>query len=201
MILGLTGSFGSGKSTVADMLKSYGNAHVIDTDQITHDLQRPGEPGFARIVETFGWNVVGDDGELHRRKLADMVFSDDAKLKTLNDIMHPLVWDEVAAVMDKMKDHPLMVFMVPLLYETGTDALCDKVVAVTVSEEERLRRLMKRNGLTADDVKIRLAAQMPQKEKEDRADFVINNSGSLAETITQVQTLLQQLGVPITAPQ
>lgn len=200
MILGLTGSFGSGKSTVADMLKSYGSAYVIDTDQITHELQRSGKPGFAAIVATFGPDVVSDDGELNRRKLADIVFSDDAKLRTLNDIIHPLVWDEVAGVIDRHQAHPLKVLMVPLLFETGSDALCEKVVVVSVSEEERLRRLQKRNGLNASEVQKRLAAQMPQKEKEDRADFVINNSGSVAETEVQVQDLLQQLGLAAQQP-
>jgi dephospho-CoA kinase len=200
MILGLTGSFGSGKSTVADMLQSSGGAHVIDTDQIVHELQKPGKPGFAGIVATFGPDVVSADGELDRRTLSAIVFTDDEKLKTLNGIMHPMVWDKVARIMDRLKDHPLIVLVVPLLFETGAEKLCDKVVVVSVSEEERSCRLMKRSGLTATEVNGRLAAQMPQKEKEDRADVVINNSGSLAETEMQVNNLLQQWGLPAAQP-
>ncbi len=195
MILGLTGSFGSGKSTVASMLQSFGGAHGIDTDQITHELQKPGKQGFTEIVSSFGSDIIGVDGGLNRGKLADIVFNDDAQLQTLNGIIHPLVWEEVARVMAQIKNHPLVLLIVPLLFETGTDAMCDKVLVVSVSEEQRLRRLKIRNGLTPKEVQKRLAAQMPQKEKEDRADFVIDNSGPLAETQAQVLALLEQWGL------
>ena len=196
MILGLTGSVGSGKSTVADMLRLSARAEVIDADAIVHRLQEPGQACHAAIVKEFGEEALAEDGTLHRRNLGKIVFGNPERLKALNAIVHPMVWDETKAQLARLTGHPLVVLMVPLLYEVGADKLCDMVAVVTVSEEERIRRLMERDGLSPQQIKDRLAAQMPQQEKENRADFIIDNSGTLEQTMAQVKTMLTALAVP-----
>lgn len=196
MILGLTGSVGSGKSTVAGMLKRVGNAEVIDADDMVHRMQQPGEPCFHRIVEEFGTEVVAADGALDRRKLGAIVFNDSDRLQVLNSIVHPMVWQETKDQLANLAEHPLVVVMVPLLYEIGADKLCDKVAVVSVSEPERIRRLMERDGMTSGQIARRLAAQLPQAEKEKRADFIIDNSADPQHTLQQVKEMLSRLNLP-----
>lgn len=196
MILGLTGSVGSGKSTVAGMLQRVGNAEVIDADDMVHRMQQPGEPCFHRIVEEFGTEVVAADGALDRRKLGAIVFNDSDRLQVLNSIVHPMVWQETKDQLANLAEHPLVVVMVPLLYEIGADKLCDKVAVVSVSEPERIRRLMERDGMTTGQIARRLAAQLPQAEKEKRADFIIDNSADPQHTLQQVKEMLSRLNLP-----
>lgn len=195
MILGLTGSFGSGKSTVASMLTALGGASVIDADKIARALQKPGAQGFVEIVKTFGQDVVNDSGELDRRRLAGIVFGSKPKLQQLNGIIHPLVEAEERRLLQEYADQPLTVLMVPLLFETGTDKLCDKIIVVSVNEDERAKRLTGRDNLTDEQIRQRLTAQMPQADKESRADFIIDNSGPLEETEAQVRALLEKLNL------
>lgn len=193
MILGLTGSVGSGKSTVADMLRLVAQADIIDADAIVHELQRPGERCYLAIIEEFGKDILKSDGNLDRKKIAGIVFQDPERLQALNGIVHPAVWAAMQAKVQALTGYPLVVLMVPLLYEVGADRMCDAVAVVTVSDEERIRRLMERDGLTQEQVKARLAAQMPESEKIARADFVINNDGTPEQTLQQVKNLAATL--------
>lgn len=197
MILGLTGSVGSGKSTVADMLRVTGQAEIIDADAIVHELQQPGQACLKQIADEFGKEILLPDGSLDRGKLAGIVFENPERLERLNAIIHPLVWQTMQERVAAFSGHPLVVLMVPLLYEIGADKMCGKVIVVTVSEAERERRLMKRDGLTRQQIDRRLDAQMPQKEKETRADFVIDNSGTPQETLKQVNSLVSALGLAV----
>lgn len=196
MILGLTGSVGSGKSTVADMLRQMAQAAIIDADQVARQLQQPGQACLAAIVEEFGEEMLAADGTLNRRKLADTVFQNPQRLQALNAIIHPRVWQEMENRLEQLRPTPLIVLMVPLLYEIGADALCDAVAVVTIPDEERYRRLRERDGLTQKQIQDRLAAQMPQDEKVARADYVIDNSGALPETRLQVEALVKKLNLP-----
>src|SRR5690606_38536142 len=125
----------------------------------------------------FGDDVIMEDGHLNRGKLADIVFKDASQLEQLNNIIHPLAYAELGRQLEQVKDADLVVLMVPLLFETGGDKLCDKVAVVTLTEEERIKRLITRDGLTEQQIRNRLAAQMLQAEKVARADYVIDNSG------------------------
>jgi len=195
MILGLTGSVGSGKSTVADMFRLAGGADVIDADAIVYQLQQPGQACLAAIATEFGADVLAMDGSLQRKKLGEIVFRDPKQLARLNAIVHPLVLDEIRRQLSRLGTSRLVILMVPLLFEVKADGLCDKVAVVTVSESERLRRLKERDGLTEEQVQARLTAQMPQEEKEKRADFLIDNSGSLEQTMVQVEAVVARLGI------
>mgnify|MGYP000178213562 CR=1 FL=1 len=194
MILGLTGSLGSGKSTVARMLTELGGARVIDADAITHAVQQPGGPAYEPVVELFGPEVVQPDGTLDRARIASIVFADPEQMRRLTAIVHPAVRREELRLLEAHRGEPLVVFMVPLLFENGLDRYVDRTVVVTVGEAARRERLVAR-GMTPDDIERRLAAQMPEAEKARRADYVIDNSGTLEATRAQVKALLETLGV------
>ncbi len=188
-VLGLTGSFGSGKSVVARMFAALG-AIIIDADEIAKEVVKPGTPAFQEIVHAFGREVLGEQGALDRKRLAALVFQDASKREMLNRIVHPRVRKRELELLSHYKDHPLVVLSVPLLFENNMEHLVDKVVVVVVNEAERMRRLTEQQeGLTPDEIQRRLQAQMPQEEKRKRANFVIDNSGSLEEAQAQVKQL------------
>ncbi|MFS8639714.1 MAG: dephospho-CoA kinase [Symbiobacteriaceae bacterium] len=186
-IIGLTGSIASGKSTVSAMLREIG-APVIDADAIVHDLQRPGTPVFEAIVREFGPAVLLPDGSLDRRALGQIVFADPDRRRALEAIVHPAVRAEIWRQVERHRrdGYPAVVLDIPLLYESGWDRLVDEVWVVYVDPETQRARLMARSGLTPAEAEARIAAQMDLEEKAQRADRVIDNRGSLAETRAQV---------------
>lgn len=192
-VLGLTGSFGSGKSTVASMFEAMG-VPVMDADQAARDVVEPGTLGLERVVEAFGHDILGPDGRLDRKKMADRVFSDDAARGRLNSIIHPLVGEQMAAFLSRHRDAPLVVLEIPLLLEGGRKAPVHKVVVVTTDSGKRKERL-KASGFTEEEVDARLRAQMPQEEKIKLADYVIRNDGDLESTRRQVRELAQTYGI------
>jgi dephospho-CoA kinase len=197
MILGLTGSLGSGKSTVAELMRTIAEAVVIDADSIVYDLQKPGTSVFEQIIKEFGSEIVRSDGSLDRKQLAALVFTDATKRQRLNEIVHPAVYQEEVRLLEKYKNAPLVVLMVPLLFEVGMEKLTDKTAVVVVGEPERHTRLMERSGLTPIEIQTRLDAQMSQEDKIRKADYIINNSGTLEATRAQVAVVLHELGIPI----
>lgn len=187
LLIGLTGGIASGKSTVSAMLRELG-ATVIDADATVRELQAPGQPVHAAIVREFGPAVVGPDGHLDRRALAERVFRDPGQRRRLEQIVHPAVrerlWQEVAAARER--GEAVVVVDSPLLIEVGLHRQMDQVWVVYVDEATQLRRLMARNGLDAAEARRRMAAQLPLAEKVRLAHVVIDNRGSLAATRAQV---------------
>jgi dephospho-CoA kinase len=195
MILGLTGSLGSGKSTVAEIIREVAGAFIIDADEITRRLQAPGGIAHKEIVEAFGPAILLPDGNLDRKKLADIAFGNEQELRKLNSIVHPLVLQEQKRLLEEHRNDSLVLLMVPLLYETGMEIMADKVLVVTVNENVREERLARRSGMNADEVSRRLKAQMDQAEKAQRADFVVDNSGTIEKTRSQVEAVLKELRI------
>lgn len=194
MIVGLTGSIASGKSTVAGIFKELG-AGLIDFDVLAREVIRPHLKTWEGIVEHFGTAVLNEDSTINRGMLAEIVFNDPAKLEKLNEIVHPAVFEEGKRRLEEiMRNDPgaIVVLDIPLLLETGCQALVDKVVVVYSGEENQMKRLMGR-GLNPEEAEKRLRAQMPLAEKVKRADFVIQNDGSLAQTRRQVERVYQEL--------
>ena len=200
-ILGLSGGIGSGKSTVTRILSELG-ATTIDADAIVHEQQAPGQPLLAEIAKAFGNEVIAADGSLDREALGNIVFKDEAARARLGSLMHPPV---IAEMMRRAKagveaDVPLVVLDIPLLFEgrrsgRGSGAVMnfDATVCVWVRREVQLARTVARDDCSEDEAERRIASQLPIDEKREMADYVIDNSGSPAETRVQVEELVAKL--------
>lgn len=197
MRVGLTGGIGSGKSAVADRLAQLG-AEIIDADQISRDLVRPGNPALAEIETRFGRQVVAEDGSLDRSKLAEIVFGDEDALADLNAIMHPRIAAETAARLAKIPDGAIVVYDMPLLVETGTARQWDKVLVVAAPLEDRLARLVGNRGMDRGHALARIEAQATDAERRAVADIVIDNAGSLADLDEAVTQAWRQLNPGLT---
>ncbi|HEY63165.1 MAG TPA: dephospho-CoA kinase [Caldilineae bacterium] len=194
IVIGLTGNIGTGKSTVLRMLAELG-AHTIDADQVAHEAIAPGGAAYRGVIEAFGPDILREDGSVDRRKLAEIVFSDPAKLARLEAIVHPAVYTLlkrriacIEARVDPDGPEPVIVIEAIKLLEAGLSrSLCDQVWVVTAPLERQLDRLMRGRGVTKEEALRRLASQSPQEEKVRQADVVIDNSGSLERTAAQVR--------------
>lgn len=187
-VVGLTGGIGSGKSTVSGLLAAKG-AVVVDADAITRELQQPGTPVFAAMVERFGPGIVGPDGALDRAAVADIVFNDPQALQDLNAIVHPAVGAEIMRRMAELTGTDQVVVLdVPLLVEARADRRypMDLVLVVDVDPELAVRRLVEQRGMREGDARARLARQASREERLAQADLVIPNDGSLDDLRTQV---------------
>jgi dephospho-CoA kinase len=192
-LIGLTGGVGSGKSTVAAMLRELG-AEVLDADEAAHAAYEPGSPGFDAVVREFGRDYVRD-GRIDRKKLGELVFHDPDARQRLNAIVHPLVreWMVRRTAEAAERDFAIVVQDVPLLYENGLESLFNSVVLVYVSEELQLERLVEGRGIDADRALAMIAAQMPIEKKRELAHHVIDNSGTIDQTRSQVEEMWAQM--------
>jgi dephospho-CoA kinase len=188
--VGLTGGIGSGKSTVAELLSSYG-ALIIDADVLAREAVAPGTPGLARVVEQFGPEVLAADGTLDRQRLAALVFGNPERLATLNAIVHPYVRQRSEDLTAAASDTVVVVQVIPLLVENGLTDF-DVVVVVDVSLETQLRRLAQR-GMDEADARARIAAQATREQRRAAADVVIDNDGDLAGLRAQAERLWADL--------
>jgi dephospho-CoA kinase len=192
-IIGLTGGLGSGKSTVAGILRELG-ATIVDADEAAREVVRRGHPGFEQVVQEFGTEMVAADGELDRQRLADLVFADEVARARLNAIVHPLVREWMAARIAEAAaaGAGVAVLDVPLLYESGLERGMEEVVVVYAPEEVQVARAVAR-GMDEADARARVRAQLPLAEKRDLAAHVIDNSGSPDETRAAVIRLWREL--------
>lgn len=198
--VGLTGGVACGKSTVAKMFADLG-ADTVDADTIAHDLYRPGQEVLQQLVSHFGAEIVKPDGELDRAKLATLVF-DGGRVAELNRIVHPAVirqQDEWMRSLGEKNPYAVAIVEAALIFEAGVKDHFDRMMVVTCKPAQKIARFARRTGMSADaaraDVERRNKAQMPDEEKARRADFVIDNSGSIAETSHQVQRIYSELKV------
>lgn len=192
-ILGLTGGIATGKTLVTDFFLAKGIT-VVDGDKIARRVVEPRTPTLAKIGAAFGPDVLMETGELNRSALAKIVFADEKKLAQLNQIMSSALVAafEEAITVAKQKNIPLLVLDIPLLFEQHYEKYCDAVMVVAVSEKTQLARLMARNNFDEVTAQKRIAAQMPLVEKIARADVVIDNTGTKAETQSQVAAWLDK---------
>jgi dephospho-CoA kinase len=190
--IGLTGGIGSGKSTVAAMLRARG-AIILDADDFAREAVRPGTDALRRVAERFGPEVLAADGTLDRQELAAIVFADPDALGDLEAIVHPEVRRSIAeGVQDNIDTDNVVVLVNPLLIEMGTHRDCDVVVVVSTSPDTQVRRAVSR-GLTEDDVRARIAAQLPLEQRAAQADVLLDNEGTLEELEAQVDRLWDRL--------
>lgn len=191
MIIGLTGSIASGKSTVSSMLAKRGFP-IVDADLVARIVVEKGKPTLDAIVETFGKEVLLPDQSLDRTTLGSIIFHDPAKRKQLNDIMHPAIRAEMLRQRDEwLANGAMTVIMdIPLLFESRLQHYVEKILVVSVTEEIQLKRLMERNELSEEEALARIRSQLPLSEKEKGADAVIYNNGSIEETEQQLEVIL-----------
>lgn len=174
--IALTGGIGSGKSSVSRLLADRG-AVVVDADQVSRDLVRPGEPALAEIRARFGSRVLLPDGQLDRAALAALVFSDEDSLGDLNAIMHPRIASRTAELLDQASPDAVVVYDMPLLVENGAAEGWDAVIVVQTSREVRIQRLRTSRGMAREDAAARMAAQATDEDRNAVADIVIDNGG------------------------
>jgi dephospho-CoA kinase len=189
-IVGLTGSVGTGKSTVTKFFRELG-AYIIDWDELARQVTCPHSQAWKEIVEYFGKGILNDDLTINRQRLADIVFSDKEKLERLNQIVHPQVFKEDERITNEIKSNDpdaLIIKEIPLLLEVVLPISVDKLVVVYASKQTQLRRLQKK-GMNTEDAQRRIQAQLPLEEKIKFADFLINNDGLPEETKRQVEAI------------
>jgi dephospho-CoA kinase len=193
-LFGLTGGIGSGKSTVARRFRARG-LPVIDADELARDAVAKGSDGLDEIVQAFGVSVLTPGGELDRKAVAARVFHDDDARRTLNAIVHPRVVRLSSERVNELdaRGEPLGCYEVPLLFETRIDGALRPIVVVSAPVEAQVARTMTRDGATEDDVLARIRAQLPLAEKASRADYVIDNAGSLEVTLARADDVLDAI--------
>ena len=191
IVVGLTGSFGSGKSTVASFFKAMGAA-VIDADRISHEITLPGNLAYRRIIAEFGAGILNADTTINRPALACLVFGRKPLACRLNAIIHPVVIRMIAARIKKIRKGVIIVDA-PLLFEAGMEKSTDCVVVVKASQVNQVRRIQKKSSLTTSAILKRIQSQIPLREKVRRADFVIDNNGTTKKTKKQVEEIWKSI--------
>jgi dephospho-CoA kinase len=189
-LIGLTGGIASGKSLVSSRLAEHG-ATIVDADVLARDVVEPGTPGLAAIVEHFGPDVISPDGTLNRPALGAIIFADPEQREKLNAITHPAVWRRARELFSAAAADEVVVYDVPLLVEgaKGRQLDFDLVVVVDASAATRLQRLMQLRGMTREEAGHRLNSQASDAERLAVADVVIDNNGSIEQTLEQVDAL------------
>jgi dephospho-CoA kinase len=193
-VYGLTGGIGSGKSTVCQMLEELGVA-VVKADEVGRDVVAPGSDGLARIVDTFGAEVLDSAGALDRRKLGALVFADPEKRRQLEAIMHPLVQQHSRARFAQLSRDgaSIVVYESALLFESKRHLEMQGSIFVSASEAQRVARVQARDGSREEEVRARMRAQMDEAEKRQLADYVLDNNGDLQALRRQVEDLVSIL--------
>ncbi|MFA6147167.1 MAG: dephospho-CoA kinase [bacterium] len=193
-VFGLTGNIGSGKSTVAAMLRDAG-IPVLDADRISREVTALGGRAYAAVVQAFGREIVRDDGSIDRKRLGEIVFADPGLRKQLEAITHPAILEAMRDALGELarKGHRAAVVEATLIHESGRKGLCEAVVSVRCDRETAISRLAARDGMSRSQVEARLRAQMDADRKAGASDYVIDNSGNREETKRQVVALVQVL--------
>jgi len=191
MVIGLTGDFGSGKSTVAAMFKSCG-AKIIDADKIGHLLLKPKTAVYKRLIRAFGRNILSADNSIDRVKLADIAFSRRESLRKLNNIMHPEIIHIIKAKLAKA-GKKTTVIDAALLIESGLDNCVDRIVVVKLNRVVQMNRLLNKGFSERCKILARIKAQMPIGKKLLKADFIIDNNGTKKKTRIQVEKAWKEI--------
>jgi len=205
LVVGLTGGISSGKSTVLRIFKNFG-CRTIDADEIAHQLTRSGTKILREIVRKFGKEVLDKNGTLNRKRLAEIIFKDRQKRKSLNAIMHPKI---IAEIKRRIKEFQklvrrtkwgisgrkgnILLVDIPLLFEAKLEYLVDKIVLVYVPQKVQIERLRRDNNLTLEEAKTRIEAQIPLYKKKRYADYIINGNLDSAGLRKQVESVYQEL--------
>lgn len=191
LVIGITGGVGAGKSTVTEMFRDLG-ARTLSADEMARDVLAPGSPGLAEVAREFGGGVIGPGGVLDRQALGEIVFGDAAALDKINAITHPriirLIEERISEFRATANEADVLAAEIPLLVECNLTGLVDKVVVVTAEQDVQVIRLTTR-GLSVNDARQRIAAQLPISSKLPFADWVVDTNTTLSATRSQVETI------------
>jgi dephospho-CoA kinase len=193
--VGLTGSIASGKSHASSVFAELG-AYIIDADLIAHQLCVPGTPTFAKVVEAFGNGVLAPDGTIDRKILGEIIFHNAEKRHLLNSLVHPEVRAEVMRRMFELQKQGfqgIVIVDAALIVESGFHKMQDRLIVVVCELALQLTRVMNRCGISAEEARVRIAAQLPAEEKVKLADYVIDTSGTYSNTREQIERIHREL--------
>lgn len=193
LIIGLTGSIASGKSTVSSMIKTL-HIPVVDADKLARDVVEPGEEAYLEVIHAFGEEILLEDRTIDRKKLGEIIFSHADKREQLNGIVHPAIRKAMLRQRDEyVQDGAKCVVLdIPLLFESKLTHFVDKTIVVYVEESVQLERLMSRDGYSEVEANQRIKSQLSMNKKARLADAVIDNNGSIKETDVQLKQLLME---------
>ena len=190
LVIGLTGGIGTGKSEAARQLEALG-ASIINADEVGHEAYTPNTEAWEQVVAAFGDGILQEDGEIDRRKLGTLVFSDAGQLAKLNQIMHPRMARMVADKVEVLRSQGVGVVVVEaaLLFEAGWDSLVEEVWVTDSPDQIVIERLKQRNGLSEAEARKRISTQMDRAERLEKSDIVIDNSGDMAGLESAIKEL------------
>lgn len=193
-VVGLTGGIASGKSTVAGMFEDR-KVPVIDADVIAREIVEPGEPALEDIEEAFGAEVIRQEGSLDREALGNIVFGDDQARATLDAITHPRVAQRMAERARALREqgHRWVIYDAALIVENDIHEWLDALIVVSADRATQIERLIRRDGLSREDAIARIDSQLPLEQKVAVADYVIDNNGTLEDTIEQVERVYERI--------
>lgn len=192
-VIGITGGVASGKSTITAYLREQGYP-VIDADAVVHELQAKGGNLYQLLLTEFGQEILDEDGNLHRAKLSQRVFSDVTLRQRLSTLQDAVIREELQARRDDLLDQYDLIFMdIPLLFELQYENEVDQIWLVYVDAEQQVERLMARNGYSREEAQQRIVAQWPLAEKVKKAQVVLDNTGTPQETLKQVDEVLSRV--------
>jgi len=193
VVLGITGGFGTGKTTVASMFAKLG-ALVLDADKMAHGVIMPGRPGYRKVISLFGADILSRNKRIDRKLLGKIVFSDPGKLKALNSVIHPEVISMMKDVIEGEGSRGRVIVLdVPLLVESGLADRVDRVIVVSAKRKKQIARCLKKWKLSKADIAKRIRSQMPLSVKRRSADFIIDNNGSLQKTRKAVENIWREI--------
>jgi len=189
-VIGLTGGFGSGKSTVSQLLHELG-AVVLDADTIGHEAYKPNTETWLEVVSAFGRQILTSNGEIDRGRLGQIVFSDPESLARLNQIVHPRMYEMMKNQIEEFRKQgvEVVVLEAAILLEAGWTPLVDEVWVTVAPEHEVVKRTLERNGLTEEQILARIHSQLSSEERTEYADVIINNDGSIDELKVKIKEL------------
>ena len=194
LVLGLTGGIATGKST-ADKFFEGKNIPIVDCDEIAHNIMNVNKPAWKDIKEVFGEKYLNEDQTINRKKLGKLVFNDPTKMKILNEITHPRIFQEMESQIAQYKSegYSLIIVDAPVLFESHSEKYYDKTLVISLPQDLQIKRLMARNNLTKEEALSRINSQMSLKEKEARATYVIENTGSVEDLYKKLNELLTKI--------
>lgn len=192
-VIGVTGGIASGKSLVSAYLIAHGFS-IVDADIVAREVVAPDSIGLKKVAATFGNEIVDTKGNLDRKRLAKIVFADDSQLKLLNDILQPLIRQQIQQELQQFiaQGQEYIFLVAPLLFEENYQSMCDEIMVVTVTLQTQLQRLMSRDQLNEQQARRRIAAQWPLSRKIALADVVIDNDGTIAQTKAQLAAWIKR---------